>query len=240
VSQPLLDGRVALVTGSTRGIGRAVAEAFAAEGARVVVNGRRQADADAVAATIPGSRAVGGDMGDRAAIDALVDRVCAEWGGIDILINNAARPQRAAITRLTDEEWDDVLRVNLTGPMMLSRAVIPSMKARGGGAIVNVISNAGTHGIPGFSAYAASKGGLVGLTVTWAKELARFGIRVNALSPGAMTDMMRELPPEMLQPMEDWLSPPEDIAGTALFLVSDLAKTVTGQILEAGARGPNA
>jgi 3-oxoacyl-[acyl-carrier protein] reductase len=240
MSQPLLDGRVALVTGSTRGIGRAIAEAFAAEGARVVVNGRRQEATDAVAAAIPGSLAVGGDMGDPAAIDSLVARVQAEWGGIDILVNNAAIPQRSAITRLTDADWDEVLRVNLTGPMILSRAVIPLMKARGGGAIVNVISNAGTHGLPGFSAYAASKGGLVGLTVTWAKELARFGIRVNALSPGAMTDMMRELPPEMLQPMEAWLSPPEDVAGTAVFLVSDLAKTVTGQIVEAGARGPNA
>jgi 3-oxoacyl-[acyl-carrier protein] reductase len=238
MSQPLLDGRVALVTGSTRGIGRAIAEAFAAEGARVVVNGRRQADSDAIAATIPRSLSMGGDMGDRATIAALVDQVRAECGGIDILVNNAAIPQRSAITRLTDEEWDEVLRVNLTGPMALGRAVVPSMKERGGGSIINVISNAGTQGIPGFSAYAASKAGLLGLTLVWAKELARFGIRVNALSPGAMTDMMRQLPKEMLQPMEAWLSPPEDVAGAALFLASDLAKTVTGQVLEAGARGP--
>jgi 3-oxoacyl-[acyl-carrier protein] reductase len=237
VSGALLDGRVALITGSTRGIGRAMAEAFADEGAKVVVNGRREEDAVAAAAAIPGSLAVGGDMADQDPVDALVARVQSAWGRIDILVNNAAISRRSAITRLTDDEWNEVIRVNLTGPMVVSRAVIPLMKAQGGGTILNVISASGTHGTPGFSAYAASKGGLVGLTLTWAQELARFGIRVNALSPGAMTDMMRELPPEILQPMEEWLPAPEDVAGAAVFLVSDLAKTVNGQIVAAGVAG---
>jgi 3-oxoacyl-[acyl-carrier protein] reductase len=232
----LLAGKVAVISGSTRGIGRAMAECFAAEGARVVVNGRRDDDALAAAAEIPGSIGVGGDMADQAAIDRLVERTVAELGRIDILVNNAAISRRTAITRVTDEEWDEVIRVNLTGPMKVSRAVIPVMKTGGsGGVILNVISGAGTHGTIGFSSYAASKGGLVGLTMTWAQELKRFGIRVNALSPSAMTDMMRELPPELLAPMEDRLASPEDVAGVALFLVSDLAKLVNGQIVGAGA-----
>jgi 3-oxoacyl-[acyl-carrier protein] reductase len=235
VTSGLLDGRVALVTGSTRGIGRAMAEVFAAEGARVVVNGRREEDARSVAKEIPGSIAVGGDMADQAAIDAMVERVTEELGRIDILVNNAGISRRSAITRVTDEEWYEVIRVNLTGPMFLTRAVVRHMKAAGRGVILNVISGAGTYGTVGFSSYAASKGGLAGLTMTWAKELAGFGIRVNALSPSALTDMMRQLPPELLDPMAPALAPPATVARAALFLVSDLAESVNGQIVSAGA-----
>jgi 3-oxoacyl-[acyl-carrier protein] reductase len=236
MTAPLLDGRVAIITGSTRGIGRAMAEAFAGDGAKVVVNGRSQQDADAVAAGIPGSLAIGGDMADQAAIDALVAQVRATWGRIDVLVNNAAISRRSAITRVTDEEWTDVLRVNLTGPMDLSRAVIPIMKEQRSGSIVNVISGAATHGSVGFSSYAASKGGLLGLTMTWAVELAPFGIRVNALTPSAMTDMMRQLPPDVIKELEAKLPTPEDVAGVALFLASDLAKTVNGQVVTAAAK----
>ena len=233
---PLLEGKVAVVTGSTRGIGRAMAETFADHGARVVVNGRRTEDAEAAAGAIAGSIGVGGDMSDQTAIDALVQRATNELGGIDILVNNAAISRRSALTRVTDEEWNEVIRVNLTGPMFLTRAVVPVMKQRGGGVILNVISAAGTEGTIGFSSYAASKGGLVGLTMTWAKELARFNIRVNALSPSALTDMMRELPPDLLEPMEERLADPADVAGTALFLVSSMGKSVHGQIVSASAR----
>jgi 3-oxoacyl-[acyl-carrier protein] reductase len=230
----LLQGKVAVVTGSTRGIGRAMAEAFAAEGARVVVNGRWVDDTAAAAAAIPGSLAVAGDMSDQSAIDNLVEQVRSQVGPIDILVNNAAISRRSAVTRVTDDEWYEVIRVNLTGPMFLTRAVVPVMKANGGGVILNVISGAGTDGSIGFSSYAASKGGLVGLTMTWAKELAGFGIRVNALSPSALTDMMRQLPPELLGPMEDRLATPEEVARVALFLVSDLGQAVRGQIISAG------
>jgi 3-oxoacyl-[acyl-carrier protein] reductase len=230
----LLESKVAVVTGSTRGIGRAMAEAFAREGARVVINGRRDEDSEEAAAAIPGSLAVGGDMSDQAAIDRLVATVSAELGPIDILVNNAAISRRSAVTRVTDEEWDEVIRVNLTGPMFLTRAVVPVMKSQGSGVILNVISGAGTHGTVGFSSYAASKGGLVGLTMTWARELPRFGIRCNALSPSAMTDMMRQLPPELLAPMEANLADPRDIADVATFLVSDLSRMVNGQIVSAG------
>ena len=234
----LLTGRVAVITGSTRGIGRAMAERFAQEGARVVVNGRQAADARAAAADIPGSIGVGGDMSELADIEALVKRVVDELGRIDILVNNAAISRRSAVTRVSDEEWAEVIRVNLTGPMFVTRAVVPVMKRQGAGVILNVISGAGTHGTAGFSSYAASKGGLVGLTLTWAKELKRFAIRVNALSPSALTDMMRQLPAEMLGPMEERLADPADVADVALFLVSDLGKTVRGQIVSAGAGPP--
>ncbi|HUZ10933.1 MAG TPA: SDR family oxidoreductase [Acidimicrobiales bacterium] len=233
----LLDGRAVIISGSTRGIGRAMAELFAAEGARVVVNGRRHEDAVAVAAEIPGAIGVGGDLSDLDSINALVERVREEWGRVDVLVNNAAISRRSAVTRVTNEEWDEVIRVNLTGPMYLTRAVVPMMKAQGGGVILNVISGAGTHGTIGFSSYAASKGGLVGLTMTWAQELAPFGIRVNALSPAALTDMMRELPSELLDPMIGRLADPADVAAVALALVSDLSKLVNGQIIGAGAPG---
>lgn len=229
----LLEGRVAIVTGSTRGIGRAMAELFAEHGARVVVNGRRQHDADAVAKQIPGSLACGGDMSERKAIDGLVERALAEWGRIDILVNNAAIAPRTAVTRVTDAEWDETLRVNLTGPLYMSRAVIPIMKRQSYGVILNLISGAATHGSIGFTSYAASKGGLLGLTMTWAQELARFGIRVNALSPSALTDMMRQLPDELLEPMRERLADPRAVAATALALVSDLTELVTGQVIVA-------
>lgn len=237
MTAPLLDGLVALISGSTRGIGRAMATAFAAEGARVVVNGRREADAEAVASTLPGAISFGGDLADRETIEALVDRVAGECGRLDILVNNAAISRRSALTRVTDDEWHEVIRVNLTGPMFLTRAVVPLMKRQGSGAILNVISGAGTEGTVGFSSYAASKGGLVGLTMTWAKELPRFGIRVNALSPSALTDMMRELPPEILGPIEDRLASPEEIAAAAVLLVSPRAAAVNGQIVAAGRPG---
>jgi 3-oxoacyl-[acyl-carrier protein] reductase len=234
----LLEGRVALVTGSTRGIGRAMAVTFAAEGARVVINGRRDEDARAVAAGVPGAWGVGADMAEGEAVAAAVDRIIHAWGGIDILVNNAAISGRSAITRLADEDWDRMLRVNLTGPMCVTRAVVPGMKARRSGVIVNVISGAGTHGNVGFSAYAASKGGLVGLTMTLAKELFGFGIRVNALAPSALTDMMRQLPDEVLQPMIGGMPTVEAVADAALFLVSDLSRTVNGQVLYATAGSP--
>src|SRR5579863_5232429 len=132
-----------------------MAETFAREGARVVVNGRQDDDALAAAAAIPGSIGVGGDMSQQAAIDALVERVTREFGRIDILVNNAAISRRSAVTRVTDDEWTDVIGFNLTGPMYLTRAVVPVMKKQGRGVILNVISGAGTDGTTGLSSYAA-------------------------------------------------------------------------------------
>jgi 3-oxoacyl-[acyl-carrier protein] reductase len=235
----LLTGRVAVVTGSTRGIGRAMAELFAAEGASVVVNGRQEESTREAAAAVPGALAAPGDAADGPAVSALVSRVMDELGRIDILVNNAAISRRSALTRVTDAEWDEVIRVNLTGPMLVTRAVVPVMKAQRSGVVLNLVSGAGTEGTVGFTSYAASKGGLVALTRTWAKELAGFGIRVNALSPSALTDMMRELPAEILDSVRDGLAEPGVVARVALFLVSDLAAGVTGQIVSAAAVSPS-
>lgn len=229
----LLTGRVIFVSGSTRGIGRAMAEAYASEGATVVVNGRRQADAERVARDLPGALAVGADLSQKEAIEDAVKRVKAELGTVDVLVNNAGISVRGAFTRLSDQDWERVIQVNLTGSMLLTRAVVPLMKAQGGGSIINLISGAATSGSVGYSAYAASKGGLLGLTMTLAAELSRFGIRVNALSPSALTDMLRENPAEVLEPMIDKLPSLEAVAGAAVFLASDLAAAVTGQIIRA-------
>ena len=167
---------------------------FAAEGALVVVHGRRKADAEAVAAELPGAIGLGADMADAAAVGALVADSHAHFGRLDILVNNAGHSSRAAITRVTDDDWDRTLAVNLSGPMYACRAAIPHMKAQRSGVIVNVISGAGLHGLVGFSSYAASKGGLMALTLTMAAELGPLGIRVNALSPAALTDMIARAP----------------------------------------------
>jgi NAD(P)-dependent dehydrogenase (short-subunit alcohol dehydrogenase family) len=228
-----LTGQVALVTGSTRGIGRAVAVALAGAGAKVAVHGRNEAEAIAVAATIEGATGYGADMGDRAAVADLVARVSGELGPIDVLVNNAGIADRSAITRITDEEWDRTIAVNLTGPLAAIRAVVPAMKKGGGGSIVNLISGAATEGSAGFGGYAASKGGLLGLTMTLAAELAMFNIRVNAVSPAALTGMTEQLPPDLLQVMIDRNLPSVDsVAETIFFLCSPRSRDMTGQVLK--------
>ena len=189
-----------------------------------------------MAADLPGAMAVGADMADLASVRAAIERIVEEAGRIDVLVNNAAISTISAITRLADEEWDRVLQVNLTGPMYVCRAVIPVMKKQGRGVIINVISGAGISGTVGYSAYAASKGGLLGLTMTLALELARFGIRANCLSPAGLTDMLRQNPPEILATMVDRLPSLDAVGDAAVFLASDLSSTVTGQVLHANAK----
>jgi 3-oxoacyl-[acyl-carrier protein] reductase len=234
----MLEGRVALVTGSTRGIGLEIARTLAAHGARVAMHGSSEARAKDAAQHIPDAIGFGADMGERAEVIDLVERVTAELGPVDVLVNNAGVAGRRAITRITDEEWDRVIAVNLTGPLVAIRTVVPMMKRGRGGVILNLVSDAATVGNTGFSSYAASKGGLIGLTRTLARELAGFQIRVNALSPSAVTDMTRELPPEVLAGMVAGGMPgPEAIADSALFLVSDLSAHVNGEVLRvAGVR----
>jgi 3-oxoacyl-[acyl-carrier protein] reductase len=216
-----LDGRVALVTGSTRGIGRAIAELFAAEGAAVVVNGRRHEDAERVADEIEGrTLGIGADQSALDEIRALCRRAEDAFGTIDVLVNNAAIAPRRAITRVSDEEWDETLLVDLTAPFRYIRELVPGMKRAGWGSILNVTSGAGSSGTPGFSSYSAAKGGLNGLSATLALELERFGIRTNLLAAAAMTDMMRQLPPDVFDP-DTPLPSVEANARTALRLVTD-------------------
>jgi 3-oxoacyl-[acyl-carrier protein] reductase len=168
-------------------------------------------------------------VGDWDDCDTLIAATVAEFGRVDVLVNNAGIAPRTAITRVTDEEWDETIAVDLSAPFWFIRELVPAMKRTGGGCIVNVTSGAGIEGIAGFSSYAAAKGGIVGLSRTLALELAMFGIRVNLLSPGADTDMLRQLPPELLSTVLDMVPPLEDTARAVLELVAD--PHVTGRLV---------
>jgi NAD(P)-dependent dehydrogenase (short-subunit alcohol dehydrogenase family) len=229
----VLDGRVALVTGSTRGIGRAIAALFAAEGASVVVNGRKQEAAEQAAAEIDGTTiGLGADQSSEAEIRALCGKAADAFGPVDVLVNNAAIAPRTAITRVTNEEWDETLLVNLTAPFWYIREIVPGMKQLGRGSILNVTSGAGISGTIGFSSYAAAKGGLNGLSYTLAQELEKFGIRTNLLAAAADTDMMRQLPTELHNPETSTLPSVEANARTALRLVAD--DSLNGQCFHVG------
>jgi NAD(P)-dependent dehydrogenase (short-subunit alcohol dehydrogenase family) len=185
----MLQGKTALVTGGGRGIGRAIAEALAGSGARVVVTGRKRAELEEVAAATGGIAMVA-DLGERAAIGSLVERLASEVGAIDVLVNNAGIAESASLARTSDEIWDRTMAVNATAPFLLCRALVPAMVARGWGRVVNVASNAGRSGYAYTSAYCASKHALVGLTRALAVELGKTGVTVNAVCPGwVRTDM---------------------------------------------------
>jgi 3-oxoacyl-[acyl-carrier protein] reductase len=185
-----------------------------------------------VAATIPGAVGIGADQSDLEQVRELCRKAQEAFGTVDVLVNNTAVAPRTAITRVTDDEWMDTLLVDLTGPFWMMREVIPGMKKAGWGSILNVTSGAGISGTAGFASYSAAKGGLNGLSYTLALELGRFGIRVNLLAAGALTDMLRQLPPELLDPMLDSMPSIEANARTALHLVA--TDGVTGQCLHPG------
>lgn len=178
-----LEGRIALVTGGGRGIGRAIAERLARDGARVVVAGRTQAELDETAAAVSGV-AFRLDVGDRQAALAALAALTAQVGPIDILVNNAGVAESAPLDRTSDEAWDRMLAVNVTGAFALCRALIPPMIQRGFGRVVNVASNAGLTGYAYSSAYCASKHALVGMTRAIAVEIARSAVTINCVCPG--------------------------------------------------------
>jgi NAD(P)-dependent dehydrogenase (short-subunit alcohol dehydrogenase family) len=232
-----LEGRVAIVTGSTRGIGRAIASRFCEAGARVVVHGRDQATAERIAGDLAGEAiGVAAPMDDSDAVRRLVDHTVRRWGRVDVLVNNAGVALDGFVTRIDDERWHETLETNLSGAFWAVRSVVPVMKEQSAGSIVNVVSWAGLRGNVGQAAYSASKAGLYGLTLSLAKELGKFGIRVNALSPAVPTDMSEEMPEHLRK--ESLRRTPLHRRGTlgevaegALFLASDRSSFTTGLIL---------
>ncbi len=236
-------GKTALVTGASRGIGRAIAVALARGGANVALNyaGNEAAAQEALKlvtqAGAPKAKAYRFDVADPAACNAAVDAVIADLGSLDILVNNAGIAVDQLVMRLKDEDWNRQLQVNLTGNFNLIRAVTrPMMKARRG-AIVNLTSVVGEMGNAGQAAYAAAKAGQIGLTKSVARELASRNIRVNAVAPGFIdTDMTASLPEVARKKLLEAiplarLGGAEDVANAVAFLASDEASYVTGEVL---------
>ena len=211
---------------------------FARAGARVAVNYRAGREAaEALAAEI-GAVAIQADVTDPAQVVALVERVEAELGPIDVLVNNAGITRDTLIVRMSDEEWDEVLDTNLRGIFNTCRAVARGMLRRKSGAIVNMTSVVGLHGNPGQTNYAASKAGIIGFTKALAKELGSRGVRVNAIAPGYITTELTTVLPEDVRgfiltntPLGR-LGDPDDVAGAVRFLSSDEARFVTGAVLQ--------
>jgi 3-oxoacyl-[acyl-carrier protein] reductase len=228
-----LEGRTALVTGGSRGIGRAIAAELANAGAKVVVGYRSGAEeAEGVASEI-GGKAVQADVSDPDEAKRLVD----EAGEVDVLVNNAGVTRDGLLVRMPDDDWRAVLDTNLGGTFNTCRAASRGMMKRRSGAIVNVSSVVGVHGNPGQTNYAASKAGIIGFTKALARELGSRGVRANVVAPGYIsTRLTNELPDELRQTMLantplGRFGEPEDVAGAVRFLCSDAAAFVTGEVL---------
>jgi 3-oxoacyl-[acyl-carrier protein] reductase len=232
-----LTGKNALITGSTRGIGRAIAEAFAQSGARVAVVGRDLQRAEEAASAI-GNNAAGfaADVGDTAAIAKLVGDVEKAFGSIDILVNNAGITRDNLVMRLKDEDWDAVQNANLRGAFAAIRAVSRGMMKKRSGRIINIASIVGLIGNKGQANYAASKAGLIALTKSVAKELGSRNILVNAVAPGFIeTEMTAAMTQEARDALGqqialERLGSVQDVAAMVAFLASDLASYITGQV----------
>ena len=238
----MLDGKVALITGAARGIGKAIALKFAQEGADVaftdlVIN---EAAEETIAEIAAFGHKVKGYASNAASFDethTVVEEILKEFGHIDILVNNAGITKDGLVLRMSEAQWDAVIAVNLKSAFNFIHAVIPSMARQKGGSIINMASIAGQMGNPGQINYASSKAGLIAMAQTVAKEMGSRGIRANAIAPGFIISEMTNALPEAVR--EEYLKniplrrggTPEDIANAALFLASDLSSYVTGQVI---------
>jgi len=239
VAQRELEGKVALVTGGSRGIGRAIAESLAEAGAHVAVIGRDETRAREAAAALTGEGHAGFacDVADPQQVVATMADVEREIGPVDILVNNAGITRDNILVRMKDEEFDEVIAANLKGSFNFTRAVSRGMMKRREGVIVNVTSVVGLIGNAGQANYAASKAGLVGLTKSVARELAPRGIRCNAVAPGFVrTDMTDALSESQVEALRERiplgaLGEPEDVAAVVRFLAGPGARYITGQVL---------
>jgi len=229
-----LEGKVAVVTGAARGIGLATAQALALAGAQVAIC---DLGADALEAAQIDALKIAADVTQTQAADQLIAATLEKWGRIDIVVNNAGITRDNLLLRMKDEEWEQVLAVNLTGVFKVTRAAIRPMLKQRAGSIINIASVVGIMGNPGQANYAASKAGVIGFTKAVAREVAPRGIRVNALAPGFIqTQMTAALSEEAKTKLEGQipmgvLGYPQDIAQAALFLASDGARYITGQVL---------
>lgn len=228
-----LEGRLALVTGASKGIGRAIALELAGAGATVVVGYRTGRDeAEALAAEI-GGRAVQADVSDAASAAALVEAA----GDVDVLVNNAGLTRDGLLARMSDDDWHTVIETNLSSVFYTCRAVARPMMKRRSGAIVNVSSIVGVHGNPGQTNYAASKAGIIGFTKSLARELGSRGVRANVVAPGYVRTQLTDVLPEEATAAMLTATPlgrlgdPGDVAGAVRFLCSDEASFVTGAVL---------
>lgn len=237
-----LKNKVAIITGSSAGIGQATAYKFIEEGAKVVIIGLNQEEIDATLKTIKekGGDAIGFSMNvtDKAQIENMVSETKAKYGRIDVLINCAGIISDAQLPKMTDEQFDKVISVNLKGTYLCTKAVVDTMIEQNDGVILNTSSVVGLYGNFGQTNYAASKWGVIGMTKTWAKELGRKNVRSNVVCPGFIrTSILDPMPQKVIQAMEDKvpmrrLGKPEEIANVFAFLASDEATYMNGSVVE--------
>lgn len=237
-----LAGKVALITGAARGIGRATALVFAREGARVAVNYQRQAGAaeEVVAQIAAGGGeafAIQGDVSVAEDAGRLVEAVVARWGRLDVLVNNAGTTRDQLLLRMSEREWDEVMNVNLRGAFLVTRAALRPMTRQRWGRVINVTSVAGVMGNAGQTNYAASKAGLIGFTKSIAREMASRHITCNAVAPGLIpTDLTADLPPNVRSAVMQSIplgrpGEAQEVAELISFLASDRAAYITGQVI---------
>ena len=239
----LLEGKVALITGAARGIGKAIALKFASEGADIaftdlVIDDNAKKTEEEIAALGVKAKGFAGNAANFAETEALVGTIKEEFGHIDILVNNAGITKDALMLKMTEQQWDAVIAVNLKSAFNFIHALVPIMSRQRGGSIINMASVVGVHGNAGQANYAASKAGLIALAKSVGQEMGRRGIRANAIAPGFIETAMTAALPEEVR--KEWAAKiplrrggkPEDIANVATFLASDLSSYVTGQVIQ--------